>query len=294
MKNTNTIEQSRWLAALVLLLGLTSWAHGADNPNLETIRRALAASSLTQADQAEVRARAMNAINAGVPAEDVGIIVQQAVNHGAEAGTIGRFLDTGAAVKKEGLPVNVILDRIEQGLAKRVPSERIAQASEQLAQKLAAARPLVDGIIKDGMTARKSSEREDAIGAAARALEKSIPPEAVQEIGIAVREKGGSLPLFTRSMDAAAYFTGSGMSSKTASNLVRHALEAGYSERDLDGMVKQVDAELRKGAKAEDAASKMERDTLQGERGRGRQDMRQDRMPDHGRGAGSGMGGRGR
>jgi hypothetical protein len=84
------------------------------------------------------------------------------------------------------------------------------------------------------------------------------------------------------------------MSSKTASNLVQAAVEKRYSERDLDGMVKQVDAEMRKGAKADEAASKMERDTMQGERGMGHQDTRQDRTNDRGRGAGSGMGGRGR
>jgi hypothetical protein len=59
-------------------------------------------------------------------------------------------------------------------------------------------------------------------------------------------------------------------------------------------MVKQVDAEMRKGAKAEEAASRMERNAMQGERGMGNQDMRQDRTNDRGRGAGSGMGGRGR
>jgi hypothetical protein len=294
MKSMNIIGQSRWLTVLVVLFALTSGANGAENPNLDNISRALAMSSLTQADQIEVRTKAAAAINAGVPVEDVEIIVQQAVNRGVEAGSMGRFLDTSAATKKEGLPVKVILDRIEQGLAKRVPADRIAMASERLAEKLAEARPLVDGLIREGMSSQKSSERDEAVGSAARALEKSIPSEAVQGIGTAVRAKGGSLPLFTRSMDTAVYFTGSGMSPNTSSNLVQRAVESGYSERDLDGMVKQVDAEMRQGANAEEAASKMERNTKQGERGMGRQDMHQDRTNDRGRGAGSGMGGRGR
>jgi hypothetical protein len=294
MKSANIIGRLRWFAVPVVLFALTAMANGAENPHLDSISRALAASALTQADQTEVRAKAVIAINTGVPAEDVEIIVQQAVNHGVEAGTMGRFLDTSASAKKEGLPVKVILDRIEQGLAKRVPADRIAAASERLAEKLAEARPLVDGLIREGMTAQKGSEREEAIGSVARALEKSIPPEAVQGIGTAVRASGGSLPLLTRSMDTAAYFTGIGMSSKTATNLVQTAVEKRYSERDLDGMVKQVDAEMRKGAKAEEAASKMERDTMQGDRSMGRQDMRQEKTNDRGRGAGSGMGGRGR
>ncbi|NTV54777.1 MAG: hypothetical protein HGA73_04875, partial [Syntrophaceae bacterium] len=161
MKNRNSIGRFGWLVIVVVLCGFTSRAHGADNPSLDNISRALAASSLTQADQADVRARAVTAINAGVPAEDVEIIVQQSVNKGVEAGTIGRFLDTSAAVKREGLPVKVLVDRIQQGLAKRVPAERIAAASDILAEKLRVAGPLVDGIIRDGMSARKGGEREE-------------------------------------------------------------------------------------------------------------------------------------
>jgi hypothetical protein len=220
------------------------------------------------------------------------------VGRGADAGTINRFLDTGISVKKEGLPVRPVLDRIEQGLSKGVPTERIAAASQRLAEKIATAQPLVDTLIRNGMTPRRGNEREAAIASAARALEKSMNAQDIETMGAAVRNKRGSPMLFTSAMDTATYFTASGMSSKTAMHLVRDAVEKGASERDLGAMVRRVDDEMKHGTKAEDAATKMERGNMQGEQGMeqgmDRQEMRQEMRTDHGgMGSGPGKGGHG-
>jgi len=110
-------------------------------------------------------------------------------------------------------------------------------------------------------------------------------------MGAAVKSRGGSLPLFTSAVNTATYFAGSGMSVATASRLVRNAVDKGYSTRDLDSMVKHMDAEMKRGTKAEAAAAKMDRENMQSERGMDRQDMRRDMMNDRSGGAGPGMGG---
>jgi hypothetical protein len=287
MKKTNITQRFRSIALFLFLITMPSWIFAAENPYLDSISRALEASTFPRTEQAEVHAKAAAAVRAGVPAEDVQIIVSRAVRRGAEAGIIKGFLDTILAAKKEGVPVGPVLDRIEQGLSKGAPTERIAAASRQLAQKLVDARPLVEVVIHSGMRPERSNEREEAIEAAARALEKAIPPQAIEGMGSAVREKQGSLPLFTSAINTVTYFVGSGMSPKTASNLVRNAVEKRYSVRDLDAMVKRINEEMRRGARAEDVAARMERDAMSVEQGMGRPDMQTDR----GMGAGSGRGG---
>jgi hypothetical protein len=281
-------------ALLLMLLVPLSGAYAADNGHLNNIRRVLAASTLPQAGQVEVNAKAAAAIIAGVPAEDVEIIVSRAVGRGADAGTINRFLDTGMSVKKEGLPVRPVLDRMEQGLSKGIPTERIAAASERLAEKMTTAQPLVDKLIRQGMTLRRGDEREAAIESAARALEKSMNAQDIEAMGTAVRNKRGSLMLFTSAMDTATYFTSSGMSSKTATRLVRDAVEKGSSEHDLGAMVRRMDGEMKQGTRVEDVATKMEHESMNDERSMERQDMHQEMRTDHGGGSGpSGMGGMG-
>ncbi len=288
----------------MLFLLLLCWPSGlfaAEDRHLDTISLTLGQSALSKTEQAEVHARAASAISAGVPAEDVEVIVSRAVNRGMDARTINRFLDLGLSARKDGLPPGPLLDRIEQGLSKGVPAERIHAASERLAEKLGEARPVVDGLIKGGMRSRGVAERDAAIASAARALEKNMTSRDIESIGSAVQGRKGSVMLFTGAVDTAAYFTGSGMSPKTASHLVGNAVEKGYSLRDLGSLVKRMDSEMKRGARAEDIAAKMEREGMQGGREMERQEMQQEMKGDHGRGGGSsgtggmgGMGGRGR
>ncbi len=288
MTKTKIIVNAGTLVLLLVLIQ-PSWVEGAENGQAEHIQQALDASYLPQTGKAAVSDKATAAIHAGVPAEDVEVIVARALGRNADAETINRFLDAGISAKQNKLPVGPVLDRIEQGLSKGVPPDRIAAASGQLVEKLVAARPIVDALIQGGVKSDRGSERDAALASAARAFEKSISAEDVKGMGLAVREKGAGLPLFTSTVDAATYLTGRGMSSKTASQLVRHAVEKGYTQKDLDGMVRQLDAEMRRGTKPEDAAAIMERGGMQSERGMDRQGM----QSDHGGGAGNGMGGRG-
>ncbi len=281
------------MALFVLLLVLPTWAFAADERRSDAVSGILQSSSFSQAEQADLRSRAATAISGGLPAEDVRIVVSRAIQRGADAGTINRFLSISLSAKKDGLPTGSILDRIEQGLSKGVPPERIAAAAQQLAQKLAAARPVVDDLIRSGVKPGHRDEREVAIEATARALEKSIPAEDLKGIGTAVRDQKGSLPLYTNAANTAAYFAGSGMSAKTSSNLVRTAVEKGYAARDLDSMVRQIDDTMRGGMRADDAAMQMEREGMQGSQGMGQGSGAGRGMGLPGAGKG-GMGGRGR
>jgi hypothetical protein len=293
MKRTNSMLMLAGRVLLLLLLVPLSRTFAAENQHLDNIRSVLAASTLSRTAQSEVSTRATAAMNAGLPGEDVEIIVSRAVGRGADAGAINRFLDTGLSAKKEGLPVRPVLDRIEQGLSKGVPNERIVAASKLLTEKIAAAQPLVDALIRDGMTPRRGNEREAAIESAARALEKSMDAHDIGAMGAAVRSQRGSLMLFSSAMDTATYFAASGMSPKTASRLVRDAVQKGSSEHDLGAMVRRMDDEMKHGTNAEDVAAKMEHGNMQGDRGMEHQDMRQDMKTDREKGSGRGMGGHG-
>ncbi len=280
---------------VVLLLSGPSLVFAADDRHAAAIDGALKASLLSKTEQAEVHARAASAISAGVPAEDVEVIVARAAGRGMDAGTINRFLDLGASAKKDGLPAGPVLDRIEQGLSRGIPAERIQAATDWLAQKLAEARPVVDGLIRAGTEPRGGAQRDAAVASAARALEQNMTLRDIESVGAAVQGKKGSLGLFAGAVDTAAYFAGSGMSHGTASHLVANAVQKGYSARDLNSLVKRMDSELKRGIKAEDFAAKMEREGMQGGREMERQEMQQEmKGSGHGSGGGpSGMGGMG-
>ncbi len=277
----------------LLVFGLPCGALAAEGGSLTGIDRALGSSAYSGAERAALHAKSAEAIKAGLSAEDVEIVVSRSLGRGADAATVKRFLDAGISAKKEGAPAGPVLDRIELGLSKGVPTDRIAAAAEQLSTKLVVARPLVDGLIRDGVKPGRSTDRDEAIEGTARALEKSIPEESLKEMGAAVKGKGKALPLYTGAANTAAYFVGNGMSPMKASRLVRDAVAGGYSGRDLDAMVRRMYDEMKRGARMDDIAERMEREGMMKEREMDRESMHENMRNGPGMGGASGMGGMG-
>jgi hypothetical protein len=195
------------------------------------------------------------AVAAGVPADDAAIIAVRSAERGESAAAVW-CLDAVARLKQQGLPVRLALDRIEQGLAKGVPGERIKSMVERLSGHMAEARPMAEDLAGRGVLA--AGQKDSATEAIARAYEKSVPAEAVAAAGDLVRKQKGSADLFNRSVDTMTTFAGSGMPAAEASRLVQRGLERGYSERDLSAMERYMAEELRKNRPIRDIVSGME------------------------------------
>lgn len=227
---------------------------------------------------------AQSARDAGVPAEDVAVIVARSLQRGVDSGTVARFLDAAAACGRQGLPVRPVVDRIEQGLAKNVSPDRIAAAVDRLAKNLGQARPFVDDAIRSGVRQRDPAEALAAVAAIARGAEASLAANDMEQLRDTVRSKNGSLALFTRAVDAAAYFAGSGVAPSRAASLADSVVAAGGAERELAALEKDFSELLRQGTKPEDAASTLDRGSGKGHRDTGRPDRKSDRNRNSGGG----------
>jgi hypothetical protein len=263
---------------------------GADEPepwHLSEARLSVQQSSLPREAKLDILTKADRAIAAGIPAEDVAVIISRGLNQGVESARISGFLETAAQVKGQNLPVRLVLDRIEQGLAKGVPAERISEVSKRLSENLAVAKPMMNRLESGTMKSTRGESPDDAIETVARALEKSIPVDAIMRTGEKVRERKESVALFSRAIDTMTTFVGSGMTADQASRLVHTAVDKGYSERDLASMERYLVNELRNGHRVNDVISSMASRMERGEMHKGRE------MPGGGpmRGPGSGMGG---
>lgn len=223
------------------------------------------------------------AVDAGVPAADADLIISRAAQRKFDAQTIERLLAAAESAAKKGLPVRPVVDRIEQGLAKNVPAERIAAAAERLAENLGRARSLVGSVISGGIPVKDAADRAEAIEAVARAIEAAVAGSDVEHIGKAVQARKGSLALFSRAVDSAAHLAVNGVSPSRATDHVRAALGGGSSERDLAAREKRFSESLTHGEKPDDAVAAFDRDRAM------------DRMykrSDQGRDSRTGMGGR--
>lgn len=222
------------------------------------IRLSIEKSALSQETKAVLLKNVYEAVNAGIPSDDIAIIINRSLRYGVDGKTIEGFIDTAIKVKRQNLPTRPVLDRIQQGLSKGVPPERILGATRKLAEKLSVAEGIVNNLIKSDVKTGNTAEKGELVQTVARALERSIPKNIITQIGINVRKHNYSLSIFDKAVDTVTNFVESGMSVELASRLVNKAIDKGYSEKDMWKMEREIADELKEGRKMEDVARRME------------------------------------
>lgn len=254
-----------YLAAAMVLYFAAGGGAAAEQAATDQIKSSIERSQFSSADKAELLDAAGRALQAGIPVDDVEIIITRGRERRADVETTKKLLDTVVKVREQGLPMRPVLNRIEQGLSKGVPPERISAASERLAEKMAEAEPIVSGLVRGGVKAESGRDREYAIETVARALEKSVSKDAITGAGERVKERRGSVALFDKAVHTMTNLMDSGMSSGSASRIVHEAVKKGFSEKDLTRMERDVVEGLKRGKQMDDVIKSSESE-IKGER----------------------------
>jgi hypothetical protein len=245
----------------------------------EGVRSAVDSAGYIGEDRAALLQEAERAFRAGVPAEDLEVIILRSQERGSAAGTVRKLIGIAALTAEQRLPVRPVLDRIEQGLAKGAPPERIAAASLQLHEKLASAGPIVAGLETRGLTTVSAREREEAIESVARALERSVPDSVILNTGDTARERGRSMAQFDRAVRSLTLAVGSGIPADRAARLIQESLERGLTERDYTRFDRTMSEAFHRGDTVDEAVRAGEREIRAG---RGSGESRSDRSHDRG------------
>ena len=268
-------------AAIVIVLWASTGAAETELP--APVRDAIDRTRFTTEERQGLTREAERAVRAGVPADDVAVVIARSGARGADSAVTGRLLGTATTVQEQGLPARPVLNRIQQGLAKGVPVDQVAAASERLAGRLRDAKPIVNNAIESGMAAGSARDREYALETVARALERDIPSAAISGTSAKVHDQKGSVVLFDKAVGTMTGLVENGMKPDAAARIVQDAVKRGSSEKDLSKLERDVSEGLKKDRKAGDGGRNDRRD----DRGKsGRDDSRDS-------GSGSGHGGRG-
>ena len=246
------------LSSFVVIAGPGGTAAYGQETLPEKIKAAVERSPLPGQDKAELLDAAGRALRAGIPADDVEIIISRGRERGVGAGATRELIDTAVKAREKGLPVRAVLNRIEQGLSKGVPPDKIAAASRNLSEKLSTAQPIVGELIGRGLKSGGDKDREYAVETVARALERSIPADTIARTGRQVNERRGSVVLFDKAVHTLTSLTENGMPVESASRLVRSAVERGFTEKDLGKMERDVVEGLGKGKRMDDVVRSTE------------------------------------
>jgi uncharacterized protein (DUF2267 family) len=266
------------LTALVVGLVLNGWAiaHGADKQG--ELSRALETAEFSSEANALVRDKALEAVRRGVAEGEVAELVRRGVGRGLEAGELARLLEVVAEAKRDDLPVGPVLDKVKEGLAKRVPPERIVSAASRISRDLATARDLIRQAEREGVRVEKARKREKAIEAVADALGRGVPPSEVAKLSRHVAtyaRREGAMSLLDEGVEVTADLVSMGLSPEDATETVAAAISQGLDQHDIERLRKGLARELKHGASPEEGARRL-RDQIRS----GRREDRPDRDHD--------------
>lgn len=288
MRNSILQRADTLLLAVAAIILLTVSSAAAEPELPAAVRDAIGQTRYSAEERAELTGGAERAVRAGIPAEDITAIIARSSGRGADSATARQFLDTAAKTQEQGLPARPVLNRIQQGLAKGVPADQVAAAADRLSGRLQDARPIVDHVVESGVSTGSGKDRDYAMETVARALEKSVPHEAITGAGTRVRDRKGSVALFDKAVGTMSGLMENGMEPASAARIVQDAISRGSSEKDLLKLERDVSEGLKKERRQRDEGRKDKKEDRKDDRGRsGRDDNRV-------RDSGSGHGGRDR
>src|SRR2546425_5282545 len=129
----------------------------------QEVLRLLETAQLSPDGKLLIRQKAGEAMRAGVAERVVEKVIRLAVDHGVRAADLGSLLDVVAQAKRRDVPVGPVLDKVQEGLAKRVPPDRIASVASHISENLLAARQVVRRAEQDGVRVERGSERDKTV-----------------------------------------------------------------------------------------------------------------------------------
>src|SRR5262249_60204295 len=148
--------------------------------------------------------------------------------------------------KRRGLPVGPLLEKVKEGLAKRVPPARIAGVAERLAGELATSRDLVRRAEQKGIRVESRGERERATEAVADALGKGVSPKELEDLsrGIARSSERATMSRLQAGAQVTADLVSMGLSPGDATETVGAAVTRGLSQRDMERLRQRLGADV--------------------------------------------------
>src|SRR5262249_10601167 len=123
---------TRRFVGLVVLVAMALGAPSVSRAIAQELSRTLETANLSAEGKALLRAKGTAVVRAGVAEAEVAGLIQRGVGRGVQPPELARLLDVVAEAKRQDLPVGPVLDKVKEGLAKRVPPARIVGVASRL------------------------------------------------------------------------------------------------------------------------------------------------------------------
>jgi hypothetical protein len=151
-------------------------AQSDDNTNISQLEQYLGNSTYSDFQKRMVLNTAQEAINDDISAEDTFSIIKNSIDNEVAPYNIKKFIDTAISAKNDGIEEKPILNKIKEGLAKKVDERLIINAINQKSENMKIARDLLsENQIQNG-------DSEEIIDVLAESLANGVSENVLSQI----------------------------------------------------------------------------------------------------------------
>lgn len=151
----------------------------AGEPNSRALERVVAKGMFSGDEGARLQRAFAAAREAGVEERDALGLVEACVEGEFDASQVVRVLSIASQLALESLPVEGFIAKVEEGVSKRVPADRVVLVAERRALMLNKAKLILNSLVLQGISI---DDRDELIPDLAAALEAGRKPDEARSI----------------------------------------------------------------------------------------------------------------
>ena len=190
------------------------------------------------------------ALKSGVAEQDLQSVMRLAATQKYSATHTAAFVQQLAAVRRDGLPIALMRDKILEGMAKKVPAENILAVASQWQGALKEARSSVQAMEERGLKFDKAAERETLINLGAGLRQRHGAKDALSRLAESAGDRNlrasGAGSLIAAGNLAELLFLHNATPAQ-ALDLPKASLKAGHTPAQIQTLQRSVQDQLRQG-----------------------------------------------
>lgn len=246
-------NKNKLILSLLTLLAIFSFAisvfsagTASIDEQIEQLRSIIDSSSYSAFQSRMILNTAQDLLESGIPFEDTKEIVENSVEESFDAYNVKKVFDIILETQLEGLPVETLINKVNEGLAKNINNSVLISAISTKAENLKKASEILNEALQEGF---EINGEGGMVGILADSLENDVPRESLSWLVKTGITEGKSMEEITEISEELSYFSlmayDSGLSAEEISLLFQKATENSSNIEEIcENLQNSLDAEI--------------------------------------------------
>lgn len=213
---------------------------------LEQLRSIIDSSSYSAFQSRMILNSAQDLLESGIPFEDTKNIIENSIEESFDAYSVKKVFDVILETQQEGLPTELLINKIKEGFAKNISKTIIISVISTKAENLKKANEILNEALQEGL---EINGEEELIGILADSLENDVPRESLSWLLKTGAVEGSSIEEITEISEELSYLSllafDSGLSSEEIAILFKKAIENSNNIKEIcENIQASLDAEI--------------------------------------------------